>query len=179
MLEYFDGLVKFSRRCCHNNKNVFGALEPGRHIGCDLTVALKSKILGLVWRGEGVSAYFELCAEVILVGLQVASQVVLGLGMTEQNGFTSTYGLTLSFKTVVRVLRVNDPNIIKRAVCVHACLLVSADWGVSCWTHGHRANCEGLFVEVGVRLNSDLLPETDDIVSAKDVNCFKTLEYEH
>ena len=113
MLEYVDGLVEFSRRCCQNNKNVFGALEPGRHIGCDLTVALKSEILGLVWRGEGVSAYFELCAEVILVGLQVASQVVLGLGMTEQNGFTSTYGLTLSFKTVVRVLRVNDPNIIK------------------------------------------------------------------
>jgi hypothetical protein len=154
-------------------------LEPGRYIGCDLTVSLKSEILGLVWRGKGVSAYFKLCAEVILVGLQVASQVVLGLGMTEQNGFTSTYGLTLSFKTVVRVLRVNDPNIIKGAVCVHASLLVSAYWGVSGWAHGHRANCEGLFVEVRVGLNSDLLPKTDDIVSAKDVNCFKTLEYKH
>ena len=62
---------------------------------------------------------------------------------------------------------------------MHACFLMSTYWRVSCWAHWHGANCEDFFVEMGVGFNSDLLAETDDIVSAKDVHRFKALEHEY
>jgi hypothetical protein len=57
-----------------------------------------------------VCADFVLSSKVVLIRLEIAGEVLLGLGMAEKNRFTSTHWLTLSFKTVVRIARINNPD---------------------------------------------------------------------
>jgi len=66
--------------------------------------------------------------------------------VAEQNAFSRLNRFSLTFKTVVRVKAIDNPDIVVRSVRVHTALLVVTESSVGSGAMGHRSNSQFLFV---------------------------------
>jgi hypothetical protein len=137
LLQLLNRLVKFGTGGSLNHPVVLLLLVAARHISGDGALLFEIQVLGLVDGVVAVSADFKLSAKVILVGLFIGGQILSSLAMAEHNAFTCLYGLTLTFETEVRVHTVNNPDVVERALGVHAALLVVTKCSVSRGSVGH------------------------------------------
>lgn len=103
--------------------------------------------------------------------------------MTNEDRFANANWLSLPFKAICHIERVNDPGAVVVVDRTDTCLLLLRDGCVHTqterWAKRLRADEEFLLKHVGVAFDLDFLTEANDVVVSKDVPLLGFLENEN